>query len=391
MPTTRREFLTTAGAVAIGAAAGARIARADDDVLGVSTDAWGEMNKSDKPLKILFLGGTGFLGPHTVTYAMERGHELTLFNRGRRAPEMFASLETIVGNRDPDIEPGLEPLREQVEQGRRWDVVIDTSAYVQRTARATAELLEKSCDQYLFISSICAYADWTAHVGGDESIALATMEDETLEDVNTHYCELQAICENEFTKVYPARHTIIRPGLIVGPRDYSDRFTYWPLRVERGGEVLAPGRVSDPMQWIDVRDLARFIVVCCEKKNFGDYNACGPVYPSNMGELLYGCKAVTGGDATFTWIDDDAFLAEHEVRAWQEAPLWASPNSEMGGVNTWSNAKAVKAGLTTRPLADTVRDTLVYFHQLPPERQAQLRAGMSEEKEKQVLVAWHNR
>jgi len=386
MAHSRRAFLQQSAGAALGAIAAASLAARADELIEV---AFGEVAPAPKKLDILMLGGTGFLGPQLVRYATARGHTVTLFNRGQRAPEMFPDHETIIGNRDPDIEPGLAPLEQAIADGRRWDAVLDTSAYVQRTARAGAEVLKDATDQYLFVSTICAYTDWATIVNGDEDNELATMEDETNEEVNAHYCELQAICEREFFKAFPDRWTVVRPGLIVGPGDFSDRFTYWPVRIERGGEVLVPGRYNDPIQWIDVRDLAKFIVTLAENKSMGAYHGCGPDHPADMAELVYTCKGVTGSDATFTWIDDMEFLAEHEVRAWQEAPLWADPNGELAGVNTYSNARSIAAGLTTRPLADTVRDTLVYWHSLPEDRRATLRAGISPEREAEVLAAWH--
>ena len=194
---------------------------------------------ADRSLKILFLGGTGFLGPHTVKYALQRGHEVTLFNRGRTNADMFPELETIIGNRDPEIDEGLSGL-----EGREWDAVIDTSGYVPRITGASAGLLAESVGQYLFVSTICQYDNWAeGGMNGTEDRPRATLDDPTTEDVSTHYCALKAYCERAVEDAMPGRVTQIRPGLIVGPRDGTDRFTYWPARIDAGGEVLGPDAV----------------------------------------------------------------------------------------------------------------------------------------------------
>lgn len=333
------------------------------------------------------LGGTGFLGPHTVRYALERGHEVTIFNRGRTNTDLFPDLERIVGNRDPNIDEGLGGL-----EGREFDAVIDTSASIPRWVRESCGALKDNTGQYLFVSSICAHANWTSTVGGDENSPLDTLEDPATEDVRQHYCAMKAECERSAHAAMPGKVTVVRPGLIVGPGDYSDRFTYWPVRVRRGGEVLAPGDGLDPAAWIDARDLAEFLVTLLENRDLRDFNASGPNSPADMAELLYGCKAVTGGDASFTWIDDHGFLAEQNVRGWVEMPIWMPrQNPDQAGANTWDNARALEAGLSCRPLAETVRDTLEWWETLPEERRGQLRAGISAEREREVLAAWAGR
>ncbi len=379
------------GAAALAAASAAPTALArrqqgDGHLPGGVGMRGNDPGKADKPLKILFLGGTGFLGPHTVHYAAQRGHTLTLFNRKKRAPEMFEQLETLKGDRDPTIDEGLSAIEAEIEKGRRWDAVIDTSGYAQRTADASADLLKDAADQYLFVSTACVYENWTEIWNGDEDTKLEVLEDPTTEDVQQHYCALKGYCERAVEKHFGGRATIVRPGLIVGPRDFSDRFTYWPVRVQRGGEILAPGNINDPTQYIDVRDLGQFMVHLLEQTTAGHFNALGPAHTMTIADLLYGCKAVTGGDAHFTWCDA-AWLESNNVQAWGDMPMWSDPKTS--GVFTWSNKRAVDVGLTFRPVAETVRDTLAWWATLPKERQATVRAGIKLAREQEVLKKWH--
>jgi 2'-hydroxyisoflavone reductase len=366
MPFNRREFME------------ASVAAASLALLPAAT-----FGAADRKLRILFLGGTGFLGPHTVRYALERGHDVTLFNRGRTNTELFPELETIIGNRDPEIDEGLDGLK-----GREWDAVIDTSGYVPRITGASAELLADSVGQYLFVSTICQYDNWAeGGTNGTEERARATLDDPTTEDVRTHYCALKAYCELAVEAAMPGRVTQIRPGLIVGPRDGTDRFTYWPVRIDRGGEVLAPGKPSDLTQYIDVRDLGRFMVHCLEQGLADTYNVVRSPMP--FGDLLSACLATIDSDAELTWVPAD-FLADHDLQAWRDIPAWADSDSALAGSLTWSANKALSAGLTISPVENTIRDTLAWFRSLPDERQAELRAGMSRDKEASVLEAWHS-
>ncbi len=366
MPASRREFI----GVSLAAAA-------------LASMPLGAIGAADRKLKVLFLGGTGFLGPHTVRYALERGHDVTLFNRGRTNTDLFPELETIIGNRDPEIDEGLDGLK-----GREWDAVIDTSGYVPRITGASAGLLADSVGQYLFVSTICQYDNWAeGGTNGTEERPRATLDDPATEDVGTHYCALKAYCERAAEAAMPGRVTQIRPGLIVGPRDNTDRFTYWPVRIERGGEVLAPGKPSDLTQYIDVRDLARFMVHCLEQKLAEPYNVVRNPMP--FGDLLSACVETIDSDAELTWVPAE-FLAEHDVQPWRDVHLWADSDSALAGSLAWSADKALAAGLTIRPLGDTVRDTLAWYRSLPVERQSELRAGMSRAKEASVLEAWHS-
>lgn len=403
---TRRTFLQSSllasAAFAVRTeSAGAHVAAAPDMI-----------DKAGRSLKILVLGGTGFLGPATVEYAMARGHEITLFNRGRTNSDLFPGLEKLRGDRDPDKGDGLSAIEAEIAKGRRWDAVIDTSCYYPRISRSSATLLADHSDLYVIISSISVYDDFSVR-DLDENGAVGTMEDPTIEDMGPgfqYYGPLKALSEEAAEAAMPGRTCRIRPGLIVGPRDGSDRFNYWPIRVSQGGEILAPGSPDDPTQIIDVRDLGEFMVRCCENKTAGIFNATGPVYPTNMAEMLYGCKAVTGGDAHFTWVPAD-FLGEHGVGAWMNMPAWVDANGDSAGLMQVNIDRAIEAGLTTRPLAETVAATIDWFRSLPEDRQAMLgpdavgataensqdesivkrRAGISRAKETEVLAAWHSR
>ncbi len=368
MTMNRRRFIGASAAIAgLGAYSGFSSAATDP---------------ATKSLKILFLGGTGFLGPHTVRYALERGHEVTLFNRGKTNKNLFPELETIVGNRDPNIDQGLSGLG-----NRKWDAVIDTSGYVPRIVAASSQLLADNVGQYLFVSTICQYDDWMA--GPElrtEEQPRATLADPATEDVGTHYCALKGYCELAAEDAMPERVTQIRPGLIVGPRDNTDRFTYWVARADRGGEMLAPGKPTDQTQFIDVRDLGMFMVRCIEEESTFSYNLVRQPMP--MGEFLESCQRVADKGTTLNWVPAD-FLAKHQLRPWQELPMWADSESTLSGSLTWSAEKALAAGLRIRPVDDTVRDTLHWFGQLPDDRRANLRAGFSAAKEQEVLAAWN--
>jgi 2'-hydroxyisoflavone reductase len=331
--------------------------------------------------RILILGGTGFLGPQLVEAALARGHTVTLFNRGRTRPHLFPNLEKLRGDRQTG---DLEALK-----GRSWDAVVDTSGYVPRIVRASAELLKPNVGHYVFISTISVYKE-LPRPGMDESAPLATVEDPLSEDIRQYYGALKALCEQTAESVFPGRTTNIRPGLIVGPDDPTQRFSYWPVRVARGGEVLAPGSGEDPVQFIDVRDLALWTLLTVEQQHLGTYNATGPATPLTMKGLLQACKEASGGGATFTWAGAD-FLEKQGVKPWSDMPVWIPASGEMAGMSAVSNARAVARGLTFRPVRETARDTLTWFQGLPPERQAELqkRAGLPAEREREVLAAWH--
>jgi 2'-hydroxyisoflavone reductase len=268
--------------------------------------------------------------------------------------------------------------------------VIDTSGYVPRIVKASAELLAPNVKQYVFISSVSVYAS-NDRPGVDETAPVGTIPDETVEQITgTTYGPLKALCEQAAEAAMPGRATNIRPGLIVGPGDPTDRFTYWPVRVRRGGKVLAPGTPMDLVQYIDVRDLADFIVGAIEQGAMGVFNAVGPAKPIGMGDFLDTCKRVSGSDAQFIW-GDVAFLREHNISGWTDMPMWVPPEGESAGFGQRSNDRAKAAGLTFLPTTETVRDTLAWWDTQPPERVGRLRAGISEERERAAIEAWEQR
>ena len=258
-----------------------------------------------------------------------------------------------------------------------------------RIVRDSASLLKDAVGQYIFISSISVFSD-NSQPDMDESGPLGKLENENEEKVTGDtYGPLKAACERTAEQTLPGRVTNIRPGLIVGPRDSSDRFTYWPVRVARGGEVLAPGAPDDPVQFIDVRDLGAWIVLCIERGTLGVFNATGPQPAISMGGLLNSCRRAAANDARFTWADAD-FLEEQKVSAWQDMPVWvAAARRTARGFARVNCRKAIERGLTFRPVDATVKDTLEWFRTLPETRQAKLRAGLPHEREEQVLAAWH--
>lgn len=327
---------------------------------------------------ILILGGTGFLGPHVVEAARARGHGITLFNRGKTNPHLFPELEKLHGDRKDDL---------SALEGRRWDAVVDTSGYVPADVTRSAALLAPNVGQYVFISTISVYARLD-RAGLDETAPVGTLDDPTTEKVTGEtYGPLKALCEQAAEAAMPGRTTNLRPGLIVGPGDPTDRFTYWPARYARGGDVLAPNAAEDPTQFIDARDLAAFIVASIERGIVGTYNVDAEPGALTMGRVLDACRGAARTDCTTTWVPA-AFLAEHGVSPWQDLPLWMPAQGESAGFGRVSVAKAKAAGLAWRPLSRTVADTLAYFRGWPEERRMKLRAGLSPEREAAVLSAW---
>lgn len=336
-----------------------------------------------KPLRILILGGTGFIGPNEVRYALSRGHKVTTFNRGKSHPnELPAEVEQLLGDRNGK----LDALK-----NRQWDVVIDDPTTLPAWVRDAAQLLKGNVDRYVFISTVSVYAE--VKNGVDESAPLQKYDGpdpykETLQAMVASgyktYGPLKALSEKEAEKWFPGKTLIVRPGLIVGPRDPSDRFTYWPVRVARGGEVLAPGNPDDPVQFIDARDLAEWTIRMAENRETGIYNATGPASPLTISGMLETMKKALNSNATFTWAPAD-FLKERKVEAWSDMPVWAG--DELGLAKT-NISRALSKGLTFRPLADTTRDTLEWFKSLPEDRQSHLKAGITPEREAEVLAAW---
>lgn len=385
MRSDRRDFLKKAAAASSMLIAGraARAFAADDAKPG--NPAPGAAKPDAKPagggkLKLLILGGTGFLGPQVVEFARKRGHTLTLFNRGKTNPHLFPDLEKLHGDRTK--EDALKPL-----EGRTWDAVVDTSGYFPRAVRIAAERL-KGVKQYVFISTLSVYSDFSKS-NMDEAGPIGKIADEKEEKVTGEsYGPLKALCEQAADKALPGRVTNLRPGLIVGPGDPSDRFTYWPVRVARGGEVLAPGGPKDAIQIIDVRDLAEFVVLCIERQVMGLFNVVGPKDELTMGELLDTCKKFSKSDAKFTWASSE-FLGAQNVSPWADMPAWLPSTGETAGFATINSRKAIEKGLTFRPIADTVQATMEWFTSLPKDRQEKLRAGISPQREAEVLAALH--
>ncbi len=331
-----------------------------------------------KTLKVLILGGTGFIGPHFVDALTAAGHKITLFNRGKRDPEVKPGIEQLLGDRNGKI----ETLKD-----RDWDVVIDNSGYTPSQVKATAELLKDHVAKYIFISSISVYADF-AKAGVDEDYKLAELKDPTTEVVNGEtYGGLKALCEKVVETTYGKRGTIIRPTYIAGPGDHTDRFTYWPFRVSKGGEMLAPGTPSDPFQYIDVRDLAGFILTCVVKDVNGRFNLCGPQGAVTMGSLLEEARRVTRANTQFVWASPE-FLEANEIIGEKAKgnflPIWQPPTGEEAGLLLVSPARAVKKGLKFRSLETTIRDTLEWQKSRPEDKQV-LKAGLTMEKEAELL------
>ena len=323
-------------------------------------------------MKLLIIGGTQFVGRHIVEAALGRGHDVTLFHRGATNPGLFPSAAEIHGDRDGDLE--------KLGEGP-WDAVIDTCGYVPRVVLASAEYLEDKVDRYAFISSVSVYAD-LSQPGLDENSAVGTIEDPTTEEVDERtYGPLKALCEDAVRKVFPDAHTVVRPGLVTGPHDPTDRFTYWPRRVARGGDVLTP-QLDRDIQYIDARDLGQFVVTAVESDRGGTFNAVTEPGTITMRTFLETCQEAARSDANFV-VAEDAFLLEAGVESWIGLPLWVPPDDEeFGSLMTVRSERAISAGLTFRPLADTVRDTLEWDR---TRGETDLRAGLSQEEEAEIL------
>ena len=324
-------------------------------------------------MNILIIGGTKFLGRHLVDAALARGHTVTLFNRGKTNPNLFPQVETILGDREHD----LEKL-----SGRAWDAVIDVAGYFPRLVRLAATSLERAVGRYVFVSSISVFADFKK-IGINESDPVGKIEDESFEEITGEsYGPLKALCEKTVQDLYGERGLVIRPGLIVGPHDPTDRFTYWPVRVARGGTVLAPEKPDVPMQMVDVRDLSDFVIKLIEEKASGIYNATGPDYELTLGAMLEACKQVSGSDANFKWVSVD-FMKQNKVEEWSDMPVWVPDNEEHQGFSRVDVSKAIKAGLKFRPLSDTVHDTLGWANTRPADHE--WHAGLQSEREQALL------
>jgi 2'-hydroxyisoflavone reductase len=351
------------------------------------------IERADAPLKILVLGGTGFTGPHQVNYAVARGHQVAVFNRGQRQADIPKSVEQLRGDRNaPD---GLAALKGT----RAWDVVIDIPTTMPKWVHDAGEVLKGRTNHYIFISTISTYASYPK-AGMDESSELAKYDGQqdpittvfSSQDAGRYYGGLKVLSEREAEKYFPGKTTVVRPGLIVGPGDPSDRFTYWPVRIARGGEVLVPGDGKDPVQIIDARDLAEWVIRLAEQKAYGIYNATGPRSALTMGEMVGGIRAAMPGDldVKFTWMPAE-FLTQQQVRGWSDLPVWVAPRENNDGWSRVSIDRALAKGLTFRPLALTAKDTLEWDKTRPEAQRTNRRAGLRPEREAEVLTAWKSR
>ena len=383
----RRDFVKAGAASAAALALAGERAYARERVI----------EKAPAPLKILILGGTGFTGPHQVLYATQRGHQVTVFNRGRRQADLPKSVEHLQGDRNaPD---GVAALKGD----RKWDVIIDIPTTLPKWVHDAGQALQGRARQYIFISTISTYASYPK-AGMDEDSELAKYEG--TEDPLTLppdaagrlYGPLKVLSEKEAEKWFPGKTTVIRPGLIVGPGDPSDRFTYWPVRIARGGDVLVPGNGKDPVQIIDARDLAEWVIHMAETNTTGIYNATGPRSELTMGEMVAGIRAAFPGDldAKFTWVDHE-FLTKNSIRGWSHMPVWVAPRANNDGWSRVSIARALSKGLTFRPLAVTAKDTLEWNKTRPAAEQLIPKAdrlaqgpGIPPEKEAELLAAYRS-
>jgi len=339
-------------------------------------------SSNPRSLNILVLGGTSFVGPHQVQYALDQGHTVTLFNRGRTNTHLFPELEKLIGDRINDL---------SALEGRSWDVVIDNSAINPSWVRRSAQLLKDSAGTYLFTSTRSTTSDFT-RVGMTALVApVYSTESWTEEDeARMSYGLKKSLAEMEARNAFGDRTLVVRPGLIVGPGDTTDRFTYWPARLDRGGEVLAPGDPDNPVMFIDVRDLGEWYIHLLEEGVTGTYMGLGPDYPLTFRGLLEGIRAGINTNATFTWLDTE-FLQENRVRAYSHMPLWMPAEGSSTGFNRFDLSRIQERGIKYRSLPITARDTLEYHKSRPEERQGQLRAGITAEREAELLTAWHAR
>ncbi|MBV8761989.1 MAG: NAD-dependent epimerase/dehydratase family protein [Deltaproteobacteria bacterium] len=330
--------------------------------------------------KVLVLGGTGYIGPHIVRALVAAGHTVTLFNRGKTHTELFPDLEKLHGDRDGHLE---------ALQGRKWDAVIDDAGFVPRIVEQSAKLLAPSVKQYVFISTISVYKD-IAKPGMDETAAVDELPADAKEEDKRYYGPFKAACEKTVEAALPGRATILRPGVIVGPGDPTGRFTHWASRIADGGDVLAPGDGTTPVQYIDVRDLAAFVARVVADTTVGTYNVLAPEHITPIKDFLAQINAATGNHAQIIYVPAD-FLEKQDVHGWSDMPLWLPPTGDFAGIGTQSNARAVAKGLTFRPLAETTKDTLAWLQTVPEADRPKLAStGISRDREAKVIAAWRS-
>ena len=368
MPT-RRTFLRTTLAGATALAGSSAIEAAADLARRAATRR--------APLDLLVLGGTGFIGPHLVRHAVSRGHRVTIFTRGRRQADLPEGVIRLTGDRNGQL-GALE--------GKRWDAVIDDSATNPDWVRQSTELLRDAVGRYMFTSSTGVYYPYLRR-GLDESDPVKVEADDP-NDGSAAFGTRKAQCERQVQQVFGDRAIVSRPTYIVGPGDTTDRFPYWPVRLARGGEVLAPGRRDDPVQFIDVRDLAEWMVRALEEQRSGIFNLAGPRDTLTMPQFLEAARAALNADVRYVWVDDYDFLAAHGI---DSAVPWIMLRGNDAGHTSIRNARAVAAGLTFRPIAETVRDTLAWWPTVPEARRTSPRFAFTPEKEAVMLAAWKAR
>jgi 2'-hydroxyisoflavone reductase len=367
--------------------------------------------RREESLRVLILGGTGFLGPWLTDAAIGRGHKVTLFNRGRTETrrreihnpvEIPAGVEVLHGNRDPqktadDWKPAEQrdpssPKGLSQLEGRKWDACLDTSGYYPRIVGASADLLAPAVAHYTFISTVSVYKD-TGTPNGDESSALGTIADPTVENMGAqfeNYGPLKALCEQVVEKTFPGRSALVRPGFIVGPGDGSGRFTYWPVRAAKGGDMVAPGTPDDPLQLIDVRDLAEWCIRLAEGRTSGAFDALGPSKPLRWGDVLAACNQAGGDKAKLVWVPTE-FIEKQGLMPGGDFPIWMPAEGEFAGFHRRSCQKAAKAGLVFRPVADTAKATLEWFQSLDERTPFGKPQGITPEKEANLLAEWAKR
>lgn len=364
MSTSRREFLQVSAA----ATAATILAR--------------RVPATPRPkLNLLILGGTGFIGPALVELAQKNGHTVTLFNRGKTRPGLFPDVEKLQGDRDPKKGEGIKAL-----EGRKWDVVFDDCGYYPRHVKASAELMAPNVGHYVYVSSISCYAEKTNAIeGGNEDTELAKLADPTVETMGQggeFYGGLKVLCEQAAQAAMKDKCTIVRPGYIVGPDDPTGRFTYWPVRIDKGGDVLVPGGKDDPLQVIDVRDLSAFMLKLGEAATKGGvFNACGPEKRMSWGSVIEACQKAAAKPANLHW----ATLEELKPIEGVEFPIWAPYAGDSKGFHTWSNERAIKAGMTFRPIETIAKDTLAWWKTVAADDRRKRLAGPSAEKEAEIL------
>jgi 2'-hydroxyisoflavone reductase len=358
----------------------------------VQADDTATVHDDSRPLNILILGGTGFIGPHMVHEALRRGHSVTLFNRGRTNKGLFPDLELLVGDRDNE----LDALK-----GRKWDAVVDNSGYVPRHVADSANLLSSAVSHYLFVSSVAAYAAMSGNLTASDfadvdmpnteyDSPLITMPDESTEEVSSAtYGPMKVLCERAVSEAMgDERVTILRPTWVAGPGDRSDRFTYWPVRVARGGEMLVPGTPDDRLQIVDVRDMANFVVDSLERRIAGIYNMVTPPLSYSMGDLMAGCQAVAATEVDATWVDLP-FIQANDLLKGNTLPVWAPESGDTRSDALVNGDRSFAAGMKTRPTRETTRDTLTWWRTLAEERRNNIKAGLDSDREEELLASWH--